>query len=143
MTQKISPLCHNNKFDNQALRRQVMKIYFLAIACLFGVYQVAFAQTRLTPEQIQSDIVGHSMLGRNAQGQTFDFKMFVDGTMKTESFGGDKGVWRLSKDGYCATWERLRGGKEACFQVSKPLLNYLVHNPDGSITTVIKKDPIL
>ena len=125
------------------LRIRTMKTCIFAIACLLGMSQAAYAQTKLTPEQIQSDIVGHSMLGKNPQGQTFDFKMFVDGTMKTESFGGDKGVWRLSKDGYCATWERLRGGKEACFQVSKPLLNYLVHNPDGSVTTVIKKEPIL
>lgn len=84
-----------------------MKIQSVAIAFLLVIGHAAHAQTMLTPQQIQSDLAGHSMLGRNAQGQVFDFKMFIDGTMKTDSFGGDKGVWRLSKGGYCATWEKL------------------------------------
>ena len=119
-----------------------MKIQSAIISLLLCVSHTVSAQTMLTPDQIKSDLVGHAMLGKNNRGQVFDFTMSTNGTMKTDSFGGDKGVWRLSGDGYCATWEKIRAGKEACFQVSKPLLNYIVHSADGSFSTIIKKEPI-
>ena len=52
-------MCKNNKFNNQMLRIRTMKTCIFAIACLLGMSQAAYAQTKLTAEQIQSDIVGH------------------------------------------------------------------------------------
>lgn len=119
-----------------------MNLQASLVSLLLCASSSVLAQTMLTPEQIKSELAGHTMLAKTNRGQMFDFTMLANGTMKTDSFGGDKGVWRLSADGYCATWDKIRAGKEACFQVSKPLLNYIVHGADGSFSTITKKDPV-
>jgi hypothetical protein len=119
-----------------------MKTPSAVVSWLFCLSSTVYAQTMLTPEQVKSEMAGYAMLAKTNQGQVFDFTMLANGTIKTDSFGGDKGVWRLSADGYCATWDKIRAGKEACFQISKPLLNLIVHGADGNFSTITQKDPV-
>ncbi len=70
----------------------------------------------------------------------FDFQMNSDFTATTSVAGGDTGKWRLSEDGYCATWTKIRQGKEACFKVSKVGANYFVMGSDGSRSRIVRID---
>jgi hypothetical protein len=100
---------------------------------------VATAQdARMTPEEIKASWVGKKTLVRGASGALFDLYFKADGTIDISgnSFS-DSGVWRLSDQGYCATWKRIRAGEERCFTVGKSALNLQVFNPDGSVSGTI------
>jgi hypothetical protein len=47
----------------------------------------------------------------------------TDGTAQTTGnfgdFTEDTGVWSIRGDKLCATWKKVRGGKEACFAVKR------------------------
>lgn len=91
-----------------------------ALTVLAGMLMVsgATANTFLKPEEIQSLFVGKKVLGQMASGGMFDFQMNPDFTATTSAAGGDTGKWRLSADGYCSTWNKIRAGTERCFKVS-------------------------
>jgi hypothetical protein len=85
-------------------------------------------------------LAGKKVLGQAGNGAMFDFQMNSDFTAITSAAGGDTGKWRLSEDGYCATWTKIRQGKEACFKVSKVGANYFVMGSDGSRSRIVRID---
>jgi hypothetical protein len=101
---------------------------------------VTAQDARMTPEEIKASWVGKKILSRGASGALFDLYFKADGTIDISgnSFS-DSGVWRLSDQGYCATWTRIRAGEERCFTVAKNGLNLQVFNPDGSVSGTIVK----
>ncbi len=116
-----------------------MKISLSIIATVFFA-NGALANDFLKPDQIQNLLVGKKVLGQASNGSIFDFQMNSDFTATTSAAGGDTGRWRLSEDGYCSTWTKIRQGKEACFKVSKVGANYFVDGPDGSRSRIMRID---
>jgi hypothetical protein len=116
-----------------------MKIPFSFIATVLFV-NGALANDFLKPDQIQNLLAGKKVLGQTGSGAMFDFQMNADFTATTSAAGGDTGKWRLSEDGYCATWTKIRQGTEACFKISKVGANYFVMGSDGSRSRIVRID---
>jgi hypothetical protein len=60
------------------------------------------------------------LVSRSAQGQSFFTSLKSDGsaTISGGTFS-DTGVWRVTETGYCARWQQIRNGVEACFTVRR------------------------
>ena len=116
-----------------------MKIAFSLIASVL-LANGALANDFLNPDQVQNLLAGKKILGQPSNGGSFDFQMNSDFTTTTSLAGGDTGRWRLSEDGYCTIWTKIRQGKESCFKVSKVGANYFVHGPDGSRSRIVRID---
>jgi hypothetical protein len=95
----------------------------------------------LSPKDIQTTWVGKTMVGTvgtgPAAGKPIEFTMNLDGTTVLAGVSIDTGTWRLSESGYCVTWEKLRSGQERCFTIIRKGTDYLVNNPDGSLSATI------
>lgn len=95
----------------------------------------------VSPQAIQSTWVGKTVIATLAggafQGKTVKFTMAQDGTVSMEGALVDTGNWRLSEQGYCVTWKKIRAGQERCFTVVRKGSDQLVINPDGSISTTV------
>jgi len=73
------------------------------------------AQT-LSPQDIKDTWVGKTLTGSSNNGVSFELKLAADGSSNIVFPNlSDTGTWRLSDDGYCATWKVIRKGAEACF----------------------------
>jgi hypothetical protein len=117
-----------------------LKITFSLLISSVLFANVALANELLKPDQIQNLLAGKKIVGQAPNGSMFDFQMNADFTAATSAAGGDTGKWRLSDDGYCATWTKIRKGAEACFKISKSGLNYFVIGPDGSQSRIVRID---
>lgn len=116
-----------------------MKIPFSFIATVLFV-NGALANDFLKPDQIQNLLAGKKVLGQAGNGAMIEFQMNADFTATTSTAGGDTGKWRLSEDGYCTSWTKIRQGTEACFKISKVGANYFVMGPDGSRSRLVRID---
>jgi hypothetical protein len=94
--------------------------------------------TLMAPQEISAQWVGKKILARDPKGNLLDFKLISDGTAEVAgSSWSDKGTWRLSGDGYCATWKRIRAGQERCFTVQVAGTTVTILNPDQSVSGVL------
>ena len=117
-----------------------MKHILTFITCLL-LAAGAQANDFLKPEEIKSLLVGKKILARFSSGAVFDFQMNEDNTTSTSLGGGDVGKWRLSDDGYCTSWVKIRKGAEVCVRVSKRSFGqYVVVYPDGSLVLITRID---
>ncbi len=95
----------------------------------------------MTPQEIQSDWVGKTVLGLIGggpqAGKTIDLRLKAGGAAEVTGAVVDSGTWRLSDKGYCATWKQIRAGQERCFTVVRKGTDLQVLNPDGSLNTTI------
>src|SRR5438552_3891122 len=113
-----------------------MKRRKLAIATFLSVALVpAYAQEQpVTPKEIQDAWVGKSLVGKTAGGAPATLKLQADGTASVSAGStNDTGTWRLSEQGYCTTWKKIRSGQERCFTVTRAGNTMKVFNPDGSV----------
>lgn len=113
------------------------------VVCVFAgilVATAALANEFLKPDQIQTLLVGKKVIAQVGNGPMFDFQMNPDFTATTSAAGGDTGKWRMSDDGYCTTWNKIRAGSERCFRVSKVGFNHVVIGPDGGQTRIVRID---
>lgn len=66
--------------------------------------------TALTPQEIQSAWVGKTVValigGGSAAGKTIEIQLKPDGMAELGGSLSDAGTWRLSEQGYCATWKK-------------------------------------
>jgi uncharacterized membrane protein len=107
----------------------------IVIAALLAVPFAAQAQeTPLTPAEIKAAWVGKKVFARGANGSMLDLHMNADGSaaVAVGNFS-DTGTWKLSDSGYCATWKRIREGKEACFTVVRRGNTVYILNADKSV----------
>lgn len=114
-----------------------MKYYAFAIAAFFSVVFVpAYAQEQpVTPKEIQDDWVSKTLTGTTANGAPATLKLQPDGTASVAAGPtNDTGTWRLSEQGYCTTWKKIRAGQERCFTVRRVGTKMTVFNPDGSVS---------
>jgi hypothetical protein len=119
--------------------RSHMKIALSIVATVFLTHG-ALANDFLKPDQIQNLLVGKKILAQAANGSMVEFQMNSDFTATTSAAGGDTGRWRLSEEGYCTTWIKIRQGNESCFRISKLGANHFVIGPDGSRSRIVRID---
>ena len=99
----------------------------------------------LKPDEIKTLLEGKKLLVRVGNGSPFEVQLNIDGSTATSALGGDTGTWRLSDDGYCAKWTKIRKGEEGCFRVGKNALlglisYYVINTADGSRTDIMRID---
>jgi hypothetical protein len=114
---------------------------------MFGILLVglgcvaAHAQdAAVSGDEIKATWVGKKIFARSSTGGLVDFTMAADGTASV-AVGNftDTGTWRPQDKGYCAKWNKIRGGQESCFNVVRRGGDLYVLNPDGSTNTQILK----
>jgi hypothetical protein len=85
---------------------------------------------------IDKTVVGTLAAGPSA-GKSIEMAMKSDGTVAINGAVTDVGTWRLSDQGYCATWKKIRAGQERCFTVIRKGNYQEVKNLDGSLSATI------
>jgi uncharacterized membrane protein len=111
-----------------------MKRVILIAALLALPFAVQAQDKPLTPAEIKAAWIGKKLFARAANGNMLDLHMNSDGSAAlTVGNFSDTGTWRLSDSGYCATWKRLREGKEACFTAVRRGSSVYILNADQSI----------
>ena len=89
-----------------------------ALGVVFGASTAAAAAAKLTPNDIQATFfTGQPFTAATPSNLKFKMTFAADGKMKREPVGGGnkgEGTWKLSKDGFCTTWN---AGKSSCFTV--------------------------
>lgn len=116
------------------------KILLMMSPMLVLMSPVAAQESLMTAKEIQDAWVGKTVLGTTANGAPVALKLHSDGTASvTAGKLSDSGTWRLSENGYCATWKVIRAGTERCFTVRKDGAKLLVMNPDGSLNSTISE----
>ena len=114
-----------------------MKQALIALA-ITAVAAAAFAQdARMSPDAIKAAWVGKKVQAQTPKGVPLELRLVADGTASVSGGVNDTGTWRLTDTGYCATWQKLRGGKEGCFTVERRGTGTFVINADGSVNTEV------
>ncbi|HSH91778.1 MAG TPA: hypothetical protein VK996_17470, partial [Ramlibacter sp.] len=110
-----------------------------AIVFALAIHGIASAQdTLMTPDEIKTQWIGKKLFARSGTAGLIDFTMRADGSADVSGNNlADTGTWRLSSDGYCATWKKIRAGQERCFTVVKKGAVATVLNPDKSVSAEI------
>ncbi len=91
----------------------------------------------LTPLEIQSAWVGKTVVALISGGKTIEMQLKPDGRAELSGSLSDAGTWRLSEQGYCATWKKIRAGQERCFTVIRKGAEIQVINLDGSLNSTV------
>ena len=115
----------------------------LAAVALVGLAFSAFAQdVAVPPQEIKAKWVGKKIFARATTGQLIEFSIMPDGTASVSAGNfNDTGTWRLSENGYCTKWQKIRAGTEGCLTVVHRGGDTLVLNADGSVNTQILRVP--
>jgi hypothetical protein len=116
-----------------------MKYPVIAAALSLAMCGALAQDTRLSPDEIRAAWVGKKVLAQTSRGAQFEFRMMADGSATVSGGVNDTGTWRLNETGYCATWQKIRGGKEGCLTVVRKGDKTLVLNADGSTNTEVLK----
>ena len=105
-------------------------VVFALVAASYAVCQEA----AITPKEIQDQWVGKTLVGTSANGGKVTLMLRSDGSAELSGTANDSGTWRVSENGYCTTWKRIRAGQERCFTARRSGTNIIVLNPDGSVS---------
>jgi hypothetical protein len=90
------------------------------------------------PEEVQRELVGKVWNVELPNGRPAVEHFNADGTVTITGGLNDRGYWRLSENGYCTQWFRMRNGAERCFTLDKTADGkYRVYKPDGEISMTI------
>jgi hypothetical protein len=111
-------------------------VFRLVFVWIVSSHLPAFAQdVLLSGVEIRAEIVDKKIFARSAgNGRLFDLLMRGDGSM-TVAFDNnfsDVGRYRITEDGYCASWEKIRKGVEACFKVVRRQGKFVVLNANDN-----------
>jgi hypothetical protein len=103
-----------------------------------GVVLPGFAANPLSANDISSRFgTGATIKGTSIPGgSAFELRLTADGAAKMQVLHGDKsvrtGTWRVSKTGYCATWNATA---ERCFTVVKNGKAYDLIDTTGKVVS--------
>jgi hypothetical protein len=79
---------------------------------------VAAPTAKLSPSDVQATFFdGHPFTASTPSKVKYKMTFTADGKMRREPIGSGhkgEGTWKLSKDGFCTTWQ---GAKSSCFTV--------------------------
>ena len=113
----------------------------IAASLLLALVSAHAQDGPVSPQNIQANWVDKTVVGTigsgSATGKPVEFTMKADGSAAVSGAAVDTGTWRLSDQGYCATWKKIRGGQERCFTVVRKGGEFQVINPDGSLNTTV------
>ena len=110
----------------------------VVLAALSGCLAPVEQGTEMTPKQISTDLVGKSWSGKMSNGSPTTQTVNADGTITIAGGLNDKGRWRMSDNGYCVTWNRMRHGVEGCYIVERtPSGHYVVRRADGQLVMTV------
>jgi hypothetical protein len=103
----------------------------LAVAAAILIAGAAYAAQKLTPKEIQTEFFdGKPFTAATTSGTKFKMTFGADGKVVREpqDKAGQKGegTWKLSKDGFCTTWQ------------SKTATCYTLVNVDKNKWSVVK-----
>ena len=70
--------------------------------------------------------IGRTLVVEVPNGNRNTAAFAADGTARIDGGAADTGKWRLDDDGYCVTWQKLRGGREACFTIVRMGNEFLI-----------------
>ena len=107
------------------------------VAVLVGSFVASNAiclEAAIAPSEIQQRWVGKTLLGSTASGGRVTMVLRPDGSAELSGAANDAGTWRLSENGYCTTWNKVRAGQERCFTAHRNGKAITVLNPDGSVS---------
>ena len=112
----------------------------VVVFALFGMTASVAQDSLMTPNEIKAAWVDKKVFSRSPTGGLFDFFLFSNGSAEVAgSSWHDSGTWRLSDNGYCTTWKKIRAGVERCFTVVKKGSTVVVFNPDNSVAAEVLK----
>ena len=113
----------------------------MALSALVTLSSASAQDVTLTPQEIQASWVGKTVVGTlpagSLAGKSIDFNLNPDASATLGGALSDSGTWRLSEQGYCVTWKKIRAGQERCFTVVRKGAEQQVFNLDGSLSTTI------
>ncbi len=74
---------------------------------------------QITGAALEDLFAGATAHGKTSKGVNYTTKFNPDGSVKLDAISGfkDSGKWRLNGNAYCATWKKVRKGKDACWEV--------------------------
>ena len=93
------------------------RAFILGALLVATAFMPAAAQTQPGPQIFQSWL-GKTLALEFPDGQKSQVVYASDGTAKVSGAYSDTGKWRLTDDGYCLTWAKLRGGREICLTIT-------------------------
>jgi hypothetical protein len=128
-----------NDAGKQTMIRGMMRAGLLvALAALGGCLTPVEQGTPMTPKEITTDLVGKSWVGKMSNGSETTQTVNADGTIQISGGLNDRGRWRMSDNGYCATWNRMRHGAEGCYTIDRtPSGHYVIRRADGSVLMTV------
>ena len=88
----------------------------------------------VAPAEIRDQWAGRTLAGRTPTGAAVAMTFGADGKATLSGAASDAGTWRVSDEGYCTTWLRIRAGQERCFTARRAGGRIEVLNPDGSLS---------
>lgn len=95
----------------------------------------------MSPQEIQATWVGKTVVALIGSGpsvgKAIELQLKPDGVAELGGSLSDAGTWRLSDNGYCATWKKIRAGQERCFTVVRKAAETQILNPDGSLNSTV------
>jgi hypothetical protein len=107
-----------------------MAVVFASVAASYALCQ----ESVISPKEIQDEWVGKTLVGTTANGGKVTMVLRSDGNAELAGAANDAGTWRVSGNGYCTTWKKIRAGQERCFTARRSGTNITVLNPDGSVS---------
>jgi hypothetical protein len=117
---KLLILClPNRELRGYTMRAVVASVAIMIALCAVHVMPARAAPAgKLSPSEIQATFFnGQQFTASTPSNIKFKMTFTADGKMKREPVGNGykgEGTWKLSKDGFCTTWN---GAKVTCFTV--------------------------
>ncbi len=119
---------------------QSLKVTAL-IAALASVLPLLAQDLNLSAADIQARWVGKTVVVVPAagplMGKTLLLQLKANGYALLSGAFQDTGVWRLSDQGYCVAWTKIRGGEEGCQTVVVKAGQTQVINANGSLNSTV------
>ncbi|NTA36227.1 hypothetical protein [Agrobacterium salinitolerans] len=110
-----------------------MRMFFTVLISVLASSTATYAET-LSADKIKSDIIGKIMCVDTKSGKACA-RHNADGTSQIISGPPQqKGKWRLENNNHCVTWEKIRNGKELCFEYIKDGNSLSAPKAGGKIT---------
>lgn len=105
----------------------------LAVIVLLTATVASAQERKLTPDDVKEKWVGRVAIGSTSTGTPVELKLQPDGSASVVAGStSDIGTWRLSEQGFCTTWKKIRANQERCFTGIVQGSTVKVFNPDGS-----------
>jgi len=114
-----------------------MKLSWRSMVVVSALVAASYAVCQedvMTPKEIRDQWVGKTLVGTSANGGKVTLMLRSDGSAELSGAATDAGTWRVSENGYCTTWKKIRAGQERCFTARRSGTNIMVLNPDGSVS---------